>query len=91
MHMYIYMHIYILSCVITVEQVSPPGTYHRMKLAMLLSLVCSRMVDVFPLNPDLNTSLSLNCYPSQLLVLHYHTVECSNVKTTKIIKHKNFM
>ena len=55
-------------CVIAVAQVSPPGTYHRMKLAMLLSLVCSRTVDTFPLNPDLNASLSLNCYPSQLLV-----------------------
>ena len=68
------MYMYVLTCVFSlmsydaVAQVSPPGTYHQMKLAMLLSLVCSRTADVFPLNPDLNTSLNLNCYPSQLLV-----------------------
>ena len=53
-------------------QVTPRGMYHQLKLAMLLSLVCYGAEDLCSLTSDLNTTLSINCSPSQLLVaMHY--------------------
>ena len=53
-------------------QVTPKGTYHQLKLAMLLSLVCCGAEDLCSLTSDLNTTLSISCSPSQLLVaMHY--------------------
>ncbi|XP_065894545.1 minichromosome maintenance domain-containing protein 2-like isoform X2 [Dysidea avara] len=50
-------------------QVTPRGTYHQLKLAMLLSLVCCGAEDLFSLSSDLNTTLSINWSPSQFVNL----------------------
>jgi len=56
------------TCIFLPAQVTPRGTYHQLKLAMLLSLVCCGVENLFSLTSDLNTTLSINSSPSQLLV-----------------------